>query len=103
MEMYEAIVFENQEIYATVMISKENVVEEFTKLCFDYINPHYIEQKYTRFEYGKTFVAYKDLCADKPKLVLLTGITVTTELVSAIRDIIKKNYANTCESENGFN
>ena len=95
---YEVIVFEYQDIYATAMIPKENLVEAFANMCVEYINPEYIPQSETRLNYGKTFVSYSDRSGgDKPMIVLLTGITVDSVLISAIKNAIRKKYLRVCE------
>ena len=95
---YEVIIFEDHSIYSTAMIPKENLVEAFTNMCVEYISPEYIPQSETDLNYGKTFVAYKDHCGgDKPMLVLLTGITVNSDLISAIKDALRKKYLRVCE------
>ena len=97
-KQYEVIVYENQDIYATAMIPKENLVEAFTNMCVEYINPEYIPQSEARLNYGKTFVSYSDRSGgDKPMIVLLTGITVDSVLISAIKNAIRKKYLRVCE------
>jgi hypothetical protein len=97
-KQYEVIVYENQDIYATAMIPKENLVEAFTNMCVEYISPEYIPQSETRLNYGKTFVSYSDRSGgDKPMIVLLTGITVDSVLISAIKNAIRKKYLRVCE------
>ena len=95
---YEVIVFEDQDIYATSMIPKENLVEAFTNMCVEYVNPEYIPQSHTSLNFGKTFVSYSDRSGgDKPMIVLLTGITVDSVLISAIKNAIRKKYLGVCE------
>jgi hypothetical protein len=95
---YEVIVYENQDIYSTAMIPKENLVEAFTNMCVEYVSPEYIPQSETRLNYGKTFVSYSDRSGgDKPMIVLLTGITVDSVLISAIKNAIRKKYLRVCE------
>lgn len=95
---YEVIVFEDQSIYTTAMIPKENLVEAFTNMCVEYISPEYVPQTQTSLNFGKTFVSYSDRSGgDKPMIVLLTGITVDSVLVSAIKDAIRKKYLRVCE------
>jgi hypothetical protein len=95
---YEVIVYENQDIYSTAMIPKENLVEAFTNMCVEYVSPEYIPQSETRLNYGKTFVSYSDRSGgDKPMIVLLTGVTVNSDLISAIKNAIRKKYLRVCE------
>ena len=95
---YEVIVFEDQSIYATAMIPKENLVEAFTNMCVEYVNPEYVPQTQTSLNFGKTFVSYSDRSGgDKPMIVLLTGITVDSVLISAIKNAIRKKYLRVCE------
>ena len=95
---YEVIVFEDQSIYATAMIPKENLVEAFTNMCVEYINPEYVPQTQTSLNFGKTFVSYSDRSGgDKPMILLLTGITVDSLLISAIKNAIRKKYLRVCE------
>ena len=97
-KQYEVIVYENQDIYATAMIPKENLVEAFTNMCVEYISPEYIPQSETRLNYGKTFVSYNDRSGgDKPMIVLLTGVTVDSDLISAIKESLRKKYLGVCE------
>ena len=95
---YEVIVFEDQSIYATAMIPKENLVEAFTNMCVEYVNPEYVPQTQTSLNFGRTFVSYSDRSGgDKPMIVLLTGITVDSVLISAIKNAIRKKYLRVCE------
>jgi hypothetical protein len=95
---YEVIVFEYQDIYATAMIPKENLVEEFTNMCVEYVSPEYIPQSETCLNYGKTFVSYSDRSGgDKPMIVLLTGVTVDSDLISPIKESLRKKYLGVCE------
>ena len=95
---YEVIVFEDQSIYATAMIPKENLVEAFTNMCVEYINPEYVPQTQTSLNFGNTFVSYSDRSGgDKPMILLLTGITVDSLLISAIKNAIRKKYLRVCE------
>jgi hypothetical protein len=95
---YEVIVFEYQDIYATAMIPKENLVEAFTNMCVEYVSPEYIPQSETCLNYGKTFVSYSDRSGgDKPMIVLLTGVTVDSDLISAIKESLRKKYLGVCE------
>ena len=95
---YEVIVFEDQSIYATAMIPKENLVEAFTNMCVEYVNPEYVPQTQTSLNFGKTFVSYSDRSGgDKPMIVLLTGITVDSVIISAIKNAIRKKYLRVCE------
>ena len=95
---YEVIVFEYQDIYSTAMIPKENLVEEFANMCVEYVSPEYIPQSETRLNYGKTFVSYSDRSGgDKPMIVLLTGVTVDSDLISAIKESLRKKYLGVCE------
>ena len=95
---YEVIVFEDQSIYATAMIPKENLVEAFTNMCVEYVNPEYVPQTQTSLNFGKTFVSYSDRSGgDKPMIVLLTGVTVNSDLISAIKNAIRKKYLRVCE------
>ena len=95
---YEVIVFEDQSIYATAMIPKENLVEAFTNMCVEYVNPEYVPQTQTSLNFGKTFVSYSDRSGgDKPMIVLLTGIRVDSVLISDIKGAIRKKYLRVCE------
>ena len=97
-KQYEVIVYENQDIYATAMIPKENLVEAFTNMCVEYVSPEYIPQSETCLDYGKTFVSYSDRSGgDKPMIVLLTGVTVDSDLISAIKESLRKKYLGVCE------
>jgi hypothetical protein len=95
---YEVIVFEDQSIYSTAMIPKENLVEAFANMCVEYVNPEYIPQSHTSLKFGKTFVSYSDRSGgDKPMIVLLTGVTVNSDLISAMKDALRKKYLRVCE------
>jgi hypothetical protein len=93
---YQILVFENQDMYYSEIVSADKSVATYLKMCFKYVPPEYVDEEYTDFHGSERFVKYHDRSGnDKPMMVLMTGI-FTPDMITAIEDGLKDFYIRRC-------
>jgi len=93
---FEILALENHDLYDSDIATQEDVVKKFVAMCRTYVNPEYVEEKYTCLSSTNKTISYVDHCGnDKPKLIQLIG-PVTKELYNEIKAELKKFYARHC-------
>lgn len=96
MSTFEILVFESHDLYDTDIAEPENAVNKFVDMCYKYVNPCDVEEKYTQLSNTNKTITYQDRNAgDKPKLVMLIG-PVTGKLYDDIQTKIKNLYSSHC-------
>jgi hypothetical protein len=93
---YQILVFENQELYDSDVVSADKAVDVYIKMCMKYLNPKYIPQENIVFESDERFVKYNDRSGGhKPMMILMTGV-FTPEMIRSIKDGLKEMYVKQC-------
>jgi len=91
---YQILVFENHDIYTSKIVSANEAVATYLKMCFKYVPPEYVLEEESDFHATERYVKYHDRSGgDKPMMVLMTGI-FTQEMIAAIRDGLNNSYTN---------
>jgi hypothetical protein len=99
---YQILVFENQDIYTSKIVSAEEAVDANVKMCFHYVPPEYVSEEYADFHSSERYVKYHDrMCDDKPMMVLMTGV-LTKEMITAIEEGLKDFYIRYCKECNSI-
>jgi thiol-disulfide isomerase/thioredoxin len=97
-QMFEIVVYRNQDLYDTQDVSEQTVIERFLYACKSYVDPEYVSEQETDFVNGKMFVSYLDNSGrDKPMIVMLIGL-LTQGMIDDIQNGLKKFYNKNCEN-----
>jgi hypothetical protein len=93
---YQILVFENQDIYTSEIVSADEAVDAYVKMCYKYLRPEYVDEEYTEFHATERYVKYHDrFCDNKPMMILMTGV-LTKEMITAIEEGLKDFYIRYC-------
>ena len=94
---YQILVFQNHDMYTSNIVSADEAVNTYLKMCLKYVPPEYVPEEESDFHATERYVKYHDRSGgDKPMMILMTGI-FTPDMITAIEDGLKDFYIRRCE------